>query len=263
MRLGFSPLTAAMLDTAAAFRLADELGLAFLELSHDLHEIVPALQDPAQVAELTRATGIGTTVHLSYVDLNLASLVPAARRQAIDRSLRGLEFADAIGASCAVLHTGKHYLDHPQAEALVAEALDEALAELAGATVPVALENLAVANDDYVRGPEALQRLTERHGLVNCFDFGHAHIEGQRDGHPLVDDYLQVLGERVVHLHVHNNHGAADEHLETPTGTIDYGRYRDLLAGFEGTVCLEILTGEEGVRTSVAHLRALVAGESA
>jgi sugar phosphate isomerase/epimerase len=262
MRLGFSPVTAAMLDTAAAFRLADELGLAFVELSHDLHEIAPVLQDPAQVAELSRATGIGTTVHLSYVDLNLASLIPAARRLSIDRSLRGLEFADAVGASCAVLHTGRTYLDHPQANALVADALDDALEQLADSSVPLALENLAVDGGDYVRGPEQLRSLTERHGLVNCLDFGHAHVEGQRDGRPLIDEYLQALGDRVVHLHVHNNHGAADEHLPTPTGTIDYGRYRHLLTGFEGTVCLEILTGEEGVRTSVEHLRGLIKGES-
>src|SRR5690625_2260767 len=91
MKLGFSPVTAAILDLDEAFELADELELDFIELSHDLHEVMPALQEPGKVQQLSRATGIGTTVHLSFVDLNLASVVPVARETAVERTRRGLE----------------------------------------------------------------------------------------------------------------------------------------------------------------------------
>lgn len=257
MRLGFTPTTAGMLELEAAFRLAESLTLDFIELSADLHEIAPALQEPARVRELCRHSGLGVTVHLSYVDLNLASLIPAARRTAIERTLRGLEFAHQVEASCGVLHTGRHYLRHPLADQLVAEALSESLAALQGSAVPVALENLVLDEDDYLRTPEELAQLTRQFNLANCLDFGHAHIESRASGEDRLGRYLKEL--KVIHLHLHNNHGASDEHLATPEGTIDYRQYREFLRGFAGTACLEITTAE-GVGASVRHLRELLEG---
>jgi sugar phosphate isomerase/epimerase len=259
MRLGFSPAAARLLDLEAAFRVASELALDFVELSADLYEIAPQLQEPARVRELCRATGVGTTVHLSYVDLNLASLIPAARQTAVERTLRGLEFAHQVGASCGVLHSGRHYLWHPRADQLVAEGLRASLRALQGSSVPIALENLVLDEADFLRDPEALNALTCEFGLRNCLDFGHAHIEGTARGERRLDTYLELLGDNIVHLHLHNNHGQRDEHLATPEGTIDYRAYREFLAAFRGTICLEIHS-EQGVRTSVAHLRAVVGG---
>lgn len=257
MRLGFSPLTAMMLDTEAAFRLAVDLELDFVELSFDLHEIDPRLQDPRAVRELMRATGVGTTLHLSFTDLNLASLIPAARRTAVDRTLAGLAYAHEVDASCGVLHTGKHYQPHPLVDPLVETAQRTSLDELAGGSVPIALENLALADEDHLRTPEELRDLTLLQGWRNCLDFGHAHIQGRREGFPAIDAYLHTLGDRILHLHLHGNHGERDEHLATGEGTLDYAPYAAYLASFPGTICLEIATGEAGVRASVAHLRGL------
>jgi len=261
MRLGFSPTTAMMLDLDASFALADELGLAFVELSADVFEIAPFLQQVDHVRELTRSTGVATTVHLSYVDLNLASLSPAARATAAERSLRGLEYAQAVGASCGVLHTGFKYLHHPQVDPLVEEALRASLQALEGSEVPIVLENLAIGRDDYLRGAQALQEITRRHGMKNCFDVGHAHVEAKRDGVITIRDYIDTLGADILHLHLHDNHGKRDEHLPTGAGSIDYQALRGYFEAFEGTACLEIAGGPDGVRSSVAHLRALLDGD--
>lgn len=261
MRLGFSPMTARMLDTEAAFRLATELDLDFVELDFDLHEVLPALQAPKRIRELTRATGVRTTLHLSFIDLNLASLMPVARRAAVDRTLAGLAYAEEVGAVCGVLHSGMHYLHHPQADALAAAALDESLAQLTGASVPIAMENLVLGEDDFLRTPEQLRELTDRHGIRNCLDFGHAHVQGTREGFAAVDAYLETLGDRIIHLHVHGNHGGWDEHLPTDQGTLDYAPYARYLSSFGGTICLEIgTTGADGVRASAAHFRRLAEG---
>ncbi|MDF1523788.1 MAG: TIM barrel protein, partial [Trueperaceae bacterium] len=182
MRLGFSPMTARMLDVEEAFRLASDLHLDFVELSFDLHEVLPQLQAPERIRELTRATGVGTTLHLSYVDLNLASLMPVARAAAVERTLAGLAYAHAVGASCGVLHAGQHYLRHPQADALAIAALDASLQTLAGAPVPIVLENLALGDEDFLRTPAELRALADRHALGTCLDFGHAHVQGVREG---------------------------------------------------------------------------------
>ncbi len=265
MKLGFSPMSGLIFDLEQAYRLADALNLQFVELAYDLQELAPTSQEAKRVLQLSRATGIGTTVHLSYIDLNLASLIPAARTTSVERTKRGLAYAAEIEASCAVLHSGRHYYRHPLADELARSAMHQSLEALKSPPVPIALENLALDEHDFIREPEELLELTDKFGFANCLDFGHANVESnqawrplERQGEDLTQRYLEMLGERIVHLHLHNNDGHKDLHRPTSQGNIDYRKYRDFLRGFSGTICLEIVAGEEGVRESVRHLREVV-----
>lgn len=260
MKLGYSPVSAAILDLNQAFRLASELELDFIELSFDLHEALPAAVDAGQVKELSGATGIGTTVHLSYIDLNLASVIPAARRNAVERTRRGLDFAGEIGASCGVLHSGRNLIPFNEAAMLATRALNESLAELADPAVPVALENLVLSEGDLVRDAGQLRDLTTQNGFGNCLDFGHAQVEAVAKGADVmttIDSYLDSMGSSLIHLHLHNNSGQDDEHRATNDGSLDYAAILDKLAGFTGTACLEIMGNEAAVRASVKHMREL------
>ena len=272
MKLGYSPTTASVLELDDAYKLAVELGLEFVELAFELQEISAQVQPPARVIELSRATGVGTTVHLPFTDLNLASLIPKTRALAVERVQRGLDYAAAVGARCGVLHSGQNPFYHPLAVPLAENALRASLAALV-ASVPVALENLALSRADFVRGPDALQALTAEAGFANCFDFGHAFVEGCAEdcvdergaqagasaGDALITRYLDVLGDRVIHLHLHGNDGSADQHLATDEGRVPYARYAGFLNAFEGTACLEVAGGREALARSVAHIRALAA----
>ncbi len=264
MKLGYSPTTASILELEQAFRLADELNLAFIELAWELQEIAPQAQPAEQVIELSRATGIGTTLHLPFVDLNLASLIPTARQTAIERVKRSLDYAAKIGASCGVLHSGDNPFYQPIARDYAREAQKQSLAELKDSPVPIALENLALHATDLIREPEDLRAFTDEAGLGNCLDFGHAHVESlqpwrdpKKRGEDLIQRYIDTLDGRVIHLHLHGNDGSADQHLPTNRGTISYQRYISYLRDFPGTICLEIGGNADDVRNSVNHLRTL------
>ena len=273
MKLGYSPTTASVLELDDAYRLAVELELEFVELAFELQEISAQTQPPARVLALSRATGVETTVHLPFTDLNLASLIPKTRALSVERVQRGLDYAAAVGARCGVLHSGQNPFYHPLAVPLAENALRASFAAL-GASVPVALENLALSRADFVRGPDTLQALADEAGFANCFDFGHAFVEGctgaenaadacseggTRAGEALVARYLDVLGSRVIHLHLHGNDGSADQHLATDEGGVPYARYAGFLNAFGGTACLEVAGGKEALTRSVAHIRALTA----
>lgn len=266
MKLGYSPTTAAILNLDEAFKLAVELELHFVELAWELSEIVPQFQSEAQVRELSRTTGVTTTMHLPFVDLNIASLIPAARMVAVERVQRAIEFAVAVDSSCGVLHTGHNPLHHVPIREYARAALDQSLSTLAGSPLPLALENLALEPEGLLHGPQALLAVTKQHDLNNCLDFGHAHVEVGRpwhepkQGEDLIQSYLDTLGNRIIHLHLHNNDGSDDQHLPTTEGTIPYHRYIAFLQRFTGTICLEIGGGAEQVRTSVRHLRTLAYG---
>lgn len=256
MRLGYNPTTAGLYALEAGFRLAEELGLEFIELDGGVQEMLPRLQPLKRARELSRATGIDTTAHLPFIDLNIASLIPAARRTAVERTLRGLEVATAAGARCAVLHSGQIPFWLPEVEDGAFAALEQSLLELRAPPVPLALENIAPSRLSLVRGPGKLREVACRANLHTCLDFGHAFLE--RDGEDHIADYIRTLGDNIIHLHLHGNDGNADQHLPTDEGAIPYQRYAGYLRDFPGTICLEVTGGADAVRRSIGHLRALL-----
>jgi sugar phosphate isomerase/epimerase len=50
-----------------------------------------------------------------------------------------------------------------------------------------------------------------------CLDVGHAHCFSSVS----VSAWVRRLGDRIGYVHLHNNHGEADEHLDLDKGTID------------------------------------------
>jgi sugar phosphate isomerase/epimerase len=270
MKLGFTPINAQILNLEQAFKLAAALELDFIELTFDLQEIEPSTQPVQSVRELTRATGLGVSVHLSYVDLNLASLMPGVRQNSVARTNRGLEYAAEVNAILGVLHTGLIPLRHPLIMPRAHEALAQSLSEIT-ALVPIALENLALDEYDLLRGPDELEAVTKASGFGNCIDLGHALVEGCRtelhDGNgsgglhaglSRLESYKTGLS-RVIHLHLQDNDGSDDQHHVLGTGGINWMAQREWLRNFDGSAALEINGAEAEVRRSVSFLRELLA----
>ena len=72
-------------------------------------------------------------------------------------------------------------------------------------------------------------------------DVGHAFIENRIKG---VRDYLDAFGDRLAHVHVHDNPGKWDEHLPLGRGKIDVRKVIRLLKEFnyDRTVTFEVFT---------------------
>jgi sugar phosphate isomerase/epimerase len=250
MKLGFSPLTAG-LNYRQSFDLAAELGL-FLEIAYDQHEIDPRLPRARELAEMGRVAGVGFTVHLPFVDWNIASLVPQMQRLSLERTQRAIAFGAEIGAACGVLHSGLVPLRLPEPVAHARQLVHRALEQLELA-IPVVLENLGLSDSDLLEAPAELVELLEAHPQYGfCLDVGHALIQ-RGPGGP--QEYHCLLGHRLLHLHLHDNHGQRDEHLPCGDGAVDWSWVRGVLERFEGTAALEVTGGPEGVRRSVALLR--------
>jgi sugar phosphate isomerase/epimerase len=270
MKLGFTPINAQMIDLEQAFRLAAELELDFVELTYDLQEIEPRSQPIQAVRELTRATGIALSVHLSYVDLNLASLMPGVRENSVARTNRGLEYAHEINAIVGVLHTGLVPMRHPLIMPRAHAALQQSLSEITP-LVPIVLENLALDGYDLLRGPAELEAITQNAGFANCIDLGHALVEGcstelndgtgsggWHAGLARLESYKTGLSN-VTHLHLQDNDGSDDQHHALGTGGINWPAQREWLRNFNGSATLEINGGEAEVRQSARFLRELLA----
>jgi sugar phosphate isomerase/epimerase len=72
-------------------------------------------------------------------------------------------------------------------------------------------------------------------------DVAHAYIENGTKG---VQQYLDAFGDKLVHVHVHDNHGKQDEHLPLGRGKIDFRKVVKALKGIDycRTITFEVFT---------------------
>lgn len=72
-------------------------------------------------------------------------------------------------------------------------------------------------------------------------DVAHAFIENRVRG---VKEYIAAFSDRLVHVHLHDNHGEQDEHLPLGRGRIDVRKVVKLLkeARYDKTVTFEVFT---------------------
>jgi len=72
-------------------------------------------------------------------------------------------------------------------------------------------------------------------------DVGHAFIENRMRG---VRDYIDAFGDRLAHVHMHDNHGKQDEHLPLGKGKIDVREVIRLLkeVNYDRTITFEVFS---------------------
>ncbi|MDR1037320.1 MAG: sugar phosphate isomerase/epimerase [Deltaproteobacteria bacterium] len=110
------------------------------------------------------------------------------------------------------------------------------------------------------RSPYAIRRLLDflppdRAGM--CLDVGHWHLSGNGSGWKNLHVWLDMAGDRIGHLHLHDNDASADQHLALGRGEIDFNTVWSLLCerGMDPSATLEN-HHEEGLAASARYLAA-------
>ena len=196
------------------------------------------------------------SVHGPICDINSATLNSELAPVVMERLSRSLRNAASLQAETWVLHPGTH------------GALSWALPGLDGGVnlrslrkltqmgrklgVQVAMENISssLAILSTVRDFRALYAgWGNAPGLA--LDLGHSHIRRETEA------FMKRLGERIVHVHAHDNKGDFDRHLAGGSGTIPWARVLQSLldTGFKGRIGVESTTGPF---SSLSRLRRLL-----
>lgn len=171
------------------------------------------------IAEALGMRGMRTTLHAPFMDMapgSPDSMVRAVLRHRLEQMLR---VAMELRPETVVCHAG--YEDrryrHMKGQWLeyslslwkwFASGLNELGARLV-------LENV------FEKGPEELYDLFESlcgEGVGFCLDVGHQSAFSSAS----LQRWLDVLGRFILQLHLHDNHGEADEHLAIGTGLVDF-----------------------------------------
>src|SRR5271155_1809086 len=180
------------------------------DLSDWLHEHDVALHSLHAPTERETSSGRGGT------PISISDPERTRRLDAVDEVKRAIDVAERIPFKYLVQHLGS---SRQSADPRFIDAAFNSLEHLAifakQRGVTIALEN----TPNELGAPQTLLNFikeTHLHDLRFCFDTGHANIEG---GIPAA---FELMRERVVTTHIHDNHGEDDEHLLPYEGKIDW-----------------------------------------
>lgn len=216
--------------------------IAMDALSLDTHTI----EDFARTALAVAEAGLSVSLHAPFLDLAPGSGDPKIRDVTRSRFLQVRDLLPLFHPRAVVCHAGyddRRYLSLKRAW------MDRSLAfwgeiarEFQNRGALLLLENV------YERHPEDLLYLVQ--GLQGehvgiCLDTGHQSAFSRV---PL-QAWIEVLGPYLRELHLHDNHGEADEHLPLGRGIVDFeGLFRALEPCLE---TLEIVTLEPHSRADM------------
>lgn len=173
-----------------------------------------------------------------------------------------IDMTRRLGADAAVMHVPgiKGRAEHPGVMDRLRRSLDELAPYAARRGVRLALENghdnVATLRELFAAyGPEYL-------GL--CWDSGHGNLAAPGVPEPRGLDALDLVKDRLLVLHLHDNDGTRDQHRVPFTGTVDWPRLASLIArsGYRKCVSMESNVHQEENKDPADFLRrARAAGE--
>lgn len=207
-----------------------------------------------ETARVLRDAGLSVTFHAPFMDLSVASPDPGIRAVSRRRYEQVLDLVPVFSPKNVVCHTGFDHKHHDEdLENWTQRSLDfwtgfgKALSEAGGRLM---LEHV------FETHPEDMKSLfdalpEETAGL--CLDTGHMTVFSKA---PLTQ-WLEVWGERIGHLHLHDNYGRVDNHLAPGRGIADFDTlFRYLKARPQAPPVMTIEPHQEGeVGPAFAYLQ--------
>ena len=173
-----------------------------------------------------RAAGLRVTIHAPFHDLNPGALDPLVREATSHRFTQTLCASAVLGARLVVFHPGYEKWKYGLRPQLWLDASLDFWPPFL--RIAQSQDCLLTVENIFEDRPETLVELCnalDSPHLGHCFDVGHWHLFSGKD----LEGWIRKLAPRLFHLHLHDNHGGADEHLPVGEGGIDFKRLFDLL----------------------------------
>ncbi len=168
---------------------------------------------------LLKSNNLRSTIHAPFFDLNPASGDRDIKTITARRFNQTIDFAIAVDASRIVFHPGFdpwRYARNP--ESWLNNSLEfwpALIARAEKANILLCLENIF----DTQPAPliELLQTINSPF-LRHCFDIGHWFLFSKTP----IQEWFEILGPYLSHLHLHDNRGRGDDHRPIGAGKIDF-----------------------------------------
>lgn len=213
----------------------------FAEAEHRL----PAIQQ--RFFDVLPSYKLSYSIHAPISDINIASLNERIREDSVIEILTTAETAAALNINLITVHPGVTSMSVPYMEERSVEkaklslrSLDRIAAEYG---VTIAIENMPAFPFFLGQTAEEMKELIGTTNLGFCLDIGHANTTGQTEA------LIAEFKDRLVNVHIHDNHGVNDEHLTLGEGEIDFKKVIGDLSGYSGNFIIESRSFPSGVES--------------
>ncbi|MEM7034093.1 MAG: sugar phosphate isomerase/epimerase family protein [Chloroflexota bacterium] len=205
----------------------------------------PDTIDLAAVKDKLAQYKMDVVIHCAWY-LPICSPFATVRRAALVEFQKALTIAQKLEAPLLTTHYMKppSMFGHKESIAWHIDVLAPLCEEASSLGIKVAIENTPHSGSNQIRNLAAILR--EIPSLYLHLDSGHAKLEVGTDR---FDQYLKKLGDRLIHVHLSENDGFADQHL--PLASVPRSRtdWPTLVAnlkasGYDGTITLEVFADE-------------------
>lgn len=221
---------------------------------------LPSKGNAKKLKDLAKDYDLRYSVHaLSMPYVHISHRHPRIREAYRDEVMNSVVFASEIGSPILTVHPGS-MPEEPALSEIKAftklklprdrylkwsiQSLREILECCEKRNVKLSIENLSPAQQNLGASPQEiryiLSELDSPYAGVTL-DVGHANITKN------FQEFIQILGKYITHVHVHDNDGAEDEHLGLGKGTIDFSdvmqKFRDI--HYQGNLILELYSYED------------------
>ncbi len=261
----FGAMNHPLLPILDEIHLFADFGFDYLELTMDApkaHYTTVQAQKKDILKALDRR-GLGLVGHLPTF-VYTADLTESIRQVSLSEMLHSLEAMADLGATKTVLHPsiisglGTRVMD--LSRRLAAESLDIILEKAGKLNIQVCLENLFPRCLFFYEPPDFAAVFRQYPNLKLTLDTGHANVEDKTGRRPL--EFIRTFPDRLGHIHINDNKGDKDEHLELGTGTVDFRGVLKALkeTGYQETMTFEIFTEDRTcLRKGLEKIKTLLA----
>lgn len=197
------------------------------------------------------------TLHAMFSDVNIAGQDPLLREISRLRCQQSFEVGKALNTDTILFHTGnkgtKHYGSQEQFKERFITFWKEFIKEFEEAGIIAVIENVFEETPAY-----CLQLFEEINSpnLKLALDTGHVNLYAPDTN---VIDWINIYGENLYHLHIHNNFKTNDDHSNFNNGTLDFNTILSTIksSNVHPSFVLEMFT-EDDIRKSVDIFRQIM-----
>ena len=190
-----------------------------------------------RILALAPSYDVKFSIHTPISDVNIASLCERMREAATMEVIAAMEQAIELNANVITFHPGYYSLAVPGHEQRSAEkakrsmrTIDRLMKEFG---IVACAENMPSFNFMMGRTAKEMFDLVDGTDLKICFDIGHANTTKQ------TDEMIDLLGDRIGNIHIHDNNGKNDDHMTIGDGSIDFEHVLKRLTKYKGNYVIE------------------------
>jgi sugar phosphate isomerase/epimerase len=257
MKIGLSMLYCLGQPFQTLLKELENIDVQYVELVDEGNHALDEVRADA-VRRIATDRGFTLTVHAPFINVNISSQPKSARDVTIERLKRSLRLSAKLEASLWVFHpgmwTGTSRLTRDLDWEVNISSVKELLSTAEEHGVKITIENALHPLPFLLKTAEDFTRFYNDLGDLDLgltFDVGHANINRQ------IYAFLKQLPDKIIHTHLHDNHGKRDEHLGIGKGIINWPRIISTLKKINYNEIL-LIESETDAKESLETLKTLV-----